>query len=163
MWWLLILVIWPLAEIFVMIKVAEAIGLLWMLLLLVVSWPIGTRILRTQGRAAWRRFVDAVQAGRVPAEEALNGALVLLGGLLLLVPGFITDAIGLLLLIPPTRLLARRAVARHSSSGWVNRVASFGGGFASSRQNPGGREDKSRADYDVDSTAVDIDNQELEP
>ena len=68
--------------------------------------------MRAQGRAAWRRFNEAVQAGRVPAREVLDGALVMFGGLLLLTPGFITDILGLLLLIPPTRALVRAVLAK---------------------------------------------------
>jgi UPF0716 protein FxsA len=161
--WFVIFVLWPLAELFVIIKVSEAIGFLWMLLLLIISWPVGSRILRAQGRVAWSQFVDAIQAGRPPANEVLNGALVLAGGLLLMVPGFITDVIGLLLLLPPTRALARRAVARHHSSVWIGRAANFGGGFGGNRRNS----DASGADapqaYDADATAVDVDNPELNP
>jgi UPF0716 protein FxsA len=163
--WFVIFVVWPLAELFVIVKVSEAIGFLWMLLLLIVSWPVGSRILRAQGRAAWRQFGEAIQAGRPPANEALNGALVLAGGLLLMVPGFITDAIGLLLLLPPTRALARRALARHHTSIWVGRAASFGSaaGFRGNRRNSGADATGARHDYDADATAVDIDDRELNP
>ena len=84
----LLLILWPVAELFVLIKVAEAIGVLYAILLLVVSWPLGTWVLRSQGRAAWRRLSAAVAAGRSPGREVLDGALVLIGGLLLIVPGF---------------------------------------------------------------------------
>ena len=161
MFWFLIFVIWPLAELFVIIKVSEAIGFLWMLLLLIISWPLGSRILRAQGRAAWRQFVEATQAGRPPANEALNGALVLTGGLLLMVPGFISDVIGLLLLLPPTRAAARRLVARHHRSVWIGRAANFGSGFGGDRRNPGGN--GTGQQYDADATAVDIDGPELNP
>ena len=63
---------------------------------------------KAEGRAAWRRLSAAVAAGRPPGREVIDGALVLVGGLLLIVPGFITDAVGLLLLAP-TRAVARRA------------------------------------------------------
>lgn len=163
--WFVIFVVWPLAELFVIVKVSEAIGFIWMLLLLIISWPVGSRILRAQGRAAWRQFVDAIQTGRPPANEVLNGALVLAGGLLLMVPGFITDVIGLLLLLPPTRALARRAVARHHSSVWVGRAANLGSasGFRGNRRNPGGNGAGAHQDYDADATAVDIDGPELNP
>jgi UPF0716 protein FxsA len=161
--WLIVFIIWPLAELFVIVKVSEAIGFLWMLVLLILSWPIGTRVLRTQGRAAWRRFVEAIEAGRAPANEVLNGALVLTGGLLLMVPGFITDVIGLLLLLPPTRALARRTVAHHHGSAWVGRAAGFGSGFRGYRRNSAADQPVAGEDYDVDATAVDLDNPELNP
>jgi len=163
--WFVIFVVWPLAELFVIIKVSEAIGFLWMLLLLLISWPVGSRVLRAQGRAAWRQFAEAVQAGRPPGKEVLNGALVLAGGLLLMVPGFITDVIGLLLLLPPTRSLARRAVSRHHGSAWVGRAANLGSasGFRGNRRNSGGGGAGGGQHYDADATAVDIDNQELNP
>jgi len=154
MWWFVIFVLWPLAELFVIVKVSEAIGFFWMLVLLILSWPIGTRILRSQGRAAWRQFAEAVQTGREPTEEMLNGALVLFGGLLILVPGFITDAVGLLLLIPPTRALARRAVGRH-------RATSFGRRWGVNPRNSGSQANAAHQEYDVDSTAVDVDHPEL--
>jgi UPF0716 protein FxsA len=159
--WFVLLVLWPLAELFVIVKVAEAIGFLWMLLLLIVSWPIGSRIIRHQGRAALRRLRDALAAGRAPTNEVLDGALVLIGGLLLLVPGFITDAIGLLLLLPPTRALARRGAAHNHRSRWLNRAVTFiTWGVRGSSRGPGGP--GSGSGYDADATAVDIDEPQLE-
>ena len=78
---LLLLILWPIAELFVAIKVAEAIGVLAMLLLLIVTWPVGGWVLRSQGRAAWRRLSAAVSAGRSPGREVLDGALIMIGGL----------------------------------------------------------------------------------
>jgi UPF0716 protein FxsA len=159
--WFVLLVLWPLAELFVIIKVSEAIGFLWMLLLLIVSWPIGSRIIRHEGRAALRRLRDALEAGRAPTNEVLDGALVLVGGLLLLVPGFITDIIGLLLLLPPTRALARRAVLRNHRSAGLNRAVSFvTWGVRGNSRGPGGPD--SGGGYDADTTAVDIDEPQLE-
>ena len=100
---LLLLICWPIAELFVAIEVAQAIGILATVLLLIVSWPLGLWLVRSEGRAAWRRLSAAVAEGRPPAKEVLDGALVMTGGALLIVPGFITDVIGLLLLAPPTR------------------------------------------------------------
>jgi len=144
---LLLLILWPVAEVLVAIKVADAIGLLPTLLLLIAGWPLGMWALRSQGRLAWRRLNDAVQAGRPPGREVLNGAFVLLGGLLLMVPGFITDVLGLLLLLPPSRALARIGVVRNFQSRLVVRAARFGGRYA----------------YDVDSTATDVDRPQLHP
>src|SRR3979411_3258961 len=95
-------VAWPIAELFVIIKVADAIGTLETIALLIASWPIGTWAMRSQGRAVWRRMSAAATAGRPPGREVLDGALILIGGVLLMVPGFITDALGIALLLPPT-------------------------------------------------------------
>jgi UPF0716 protein FxsA len=143
---LLLLICWPVAEVFVAIHVADAIGVLTTVLLLIASWPIGTWALRSRGRAAWRRLGDAVAAGRPPGREVLDGALILVGGLLLIVPGFITDAFGLLLLVTPTRAATRGLLARNFQSRLVVRATNFSRG---------------RASYDVDSTATDVDQPRL--
>jgi UPF0716 protein FxsA len=162
--WFILLVVWPLAELFVIVKISEAIGFLFMLLLLLISWPIGSWIIRHEGRAAWRRLQQALAVGRSPTNEVLDGALVLFGGLLLLVPGFITDTIGLLILLPPSRALARRVAARNYRSVWLNRIVGFVNwsdiGSGRGPRRPGGPQGPTG--YDADSTAVDIDNPQLE-
>jgi UPF0716 protein FxsA len=143
---LVLLLCWPVAEVYVAIQVADAIGVLLTLLLLIASWPVGTWALRSQGRVAWRRLGDALAAGRRPGREVLNGVLVLLGGLLLIIPGFITDALGAFLLLPPTRAIARAVLTRNLNRRVVVRAARFSRG---------------RSAYDVDSTATDIDQPQL--
>ena len=142
---LIVLFCWAAAEVLVAIAVANAIGVLWMLLLLLAGWPVGLLALRSQGRVAWRRLNEAIAARRPPGREVLNGALVLIGGLLMMVPGFISDAAGLFLLLPPTRALSRALVVRNLQSRFVIRAARFGGRYA----------------YDVDSTATDVDQPQL--
>jgi UPF0716 protein FxsA len=154
MMWLLVLVLWPLAELFVIVKVAEWIGFFWMLALLAASWPLGTWLLRAQGRTAMRRLRAAVAGGRVPTAEAVDGALMLGGGLLLLVPGFITDVLGLLLLVPPLRRLAGKFASRHLAGGFLGRLIGFG---------PRGRSGTGGRDYDVESTAYEADELQLRP
>jgi UPF0716 protein FxsA len=139
--------IWVIAELFVAIKVAEAIGVLAMLLLLVVSWPLGAWALRSQGRSAWRRLSVAVSEGRSPGREVLDGALVVIGGFLLIVPGFLSDVVGLLALLPPTRSLLRSRLARHLQSRFVVGATRFG---------------RPTRPYDVDSTATDVDQSQLQ-
>src|SRR5947199_7322911 len=113
---LLLLILWPIAEVLVAIEVARAIGVPLMLLALIAGWPIGTWALRSQGAAAWRRLGDAVAASRPAGRAVLDGALILAGGVLMLIPGFITDAIGVLLLLAPTRSLMRRLLSRNLRS-----------------------------------------------
>jgi UPF0716 protein FxsA len=148
MFFLLFVVVWIAAELFVAIEVANVIGVLATVLLLVLSWPLGTWLLRSQGRAAWQRLGAAVSAGRSPGHEVLDGALVVLGGVLLIIPGFISDALGLLALFPPTRALMRRPLARNLQSRLVVRATRYAGDARS---------------YDVDSTASDIDQPQLHP
>src|SRR3954452_1990799 len=107
-----IFIVVPLAELYVIIQVGQAIGVLPTIGLLLLDSLLGTLLVRTQGRAAWQRFTDTTRAGRPPAREVLDGALVLLGGAFLLSPGFLTDILGAALLLPPTRALLRRLAAR---------------------------------------------------
>ena len=143
---LLLLLIWPLAELFVAIEVAGAIGVLYTVLLLLVSVPLGMWALRAQGGAAWRRLTAAVAEGRTPAREVLDGALILAGGVLLMIPGFITDVIAICLLLPPTRALMRIAPLRRLQERIVVRAARV-----------------TNRPYDVDSTAHDVDQPHLRP
>ena|SRR5437764_9553821 len=149
----LLLLLWPVAEVYVAIKVAGAIGALLTVLLLVASWPAGSWALRSQGRAAWTRFRAETAAGRPPGRAVLDGALILIGGLLLIIPGFISDAVGIMLLLPPGRSLARRAVTRRLRRRVVYRSRGFG--------RPDGSAQARSAGYDVDSTATDIDQPQL--
>ena len=149
----------PLAELAVIIEVGQAIGLLPTVAILLADSILGGILMRSQGRAAWRRFNDAMRAGRVPHREALDGALVIFGGALLLTPGFLTDLVGLLLLLPPTRAVARRVVGRLVVQRAFVGVAGLGGRAASrgAWRGRGGPARGGRRDYDVDGTATDAD------
>jgi UPF0716 protein FxsA len=102
----------PLAELYVILKVGDAIGVVWTILLLAADSLLGSLLLKSQGRAVWRRFNAALAEGRLPHREVLDGVLVIFGGAFLITPGFITDIVGLFFLLPPTRPLARRVLAR---------------------------------------------------
>jgi UPF0716 protein FxsA len=108
----LLFILVPIAEIYVIIQVGQAIGPWWTIALLIADSILGSMLMRSQGRAAWRRFNEAVAARRPPAREVLDGVLVIFGGAFLLTPGFISDIFGLIFLIPPTRALARRFIVR---------------------------------------------------
>ena len=105
---LLLFIVVPLVELYVIIQVGQAIGLIPTLFLLVLDAVLGAWLLRSQGRAAWQRFNLALAEKRVPHREVFDGVLVIMGGALLLTPGFVTDIFGLLLLIPPSRDLIRK-------------------------------------------------------
>src|SRR4051794_17668734 len=109
---LLLLIIVPIAEIAVIIQVGQLIGVWWTIALLLADAVLGSLLLRSQGRAAWRRFAAAVSEGRIPHREVMDGVLVVFGAALMLAPGFITDVIGGLFLLPPTRALLRRLLGR---------------------------------------------------
>src|SRR5215204_4522959 len=108
----LLFVVVPIAELYVIIQVGEAIGVWWTIAILVADSILGSMLMRAQGRSAWRRFNEAVRGGRVPAREVVDGALVIFGGALLLTPGFLTDILGLVLLFPPTRAIVRALLIR---------------------------------------------------
>jgi UPF0716 protein FxsA len=109
---LALFIVVPLAELYVILKVGDAIGALWTIALLAADSVLGSMLLRAQGRAVWRRFNETMAAGRVPHREVIDGVLVIFGGAFLITPGFLTDIVGLTLLIPPTRAVIRRVVAR---------------------------------------------------
>ena len=138
-------IVLPLAELYVILKVGDAIGAVWTIALLAADSVLGSVLLRTQGRSVWRRFNNALAEGKMPHREVIDGVLVIFGGAFLITPGFITDIVGLLLLLPPTRSLIRTAVVRRLGQ----RVA---GGAAShfGRHAP--------RDYDVEGTAREYDD-----
>ncbi|MFM9043941.1 MAG: FxsA family protein [bacterium] len=106
----------PIAEIYLIVRVGGLVGLWPTVLLLLASSVAGALLLRRQGRAAMDAFRAALAQGRIPAREAFDGALVIFGGALLLTPGFLTDLLGLLLLLPPTRDLFRALGTRLARS-----------------------------------------------
>ena len=108
----LIFIVVPIAELALLIQVGQTIGVWWTIAILIADSILGSVLMRSQGRAAWRRFNDALRAGRVPAREVIDGALVIFGGALLLTPGFLTDILGLVLLLPPTRAVVRAVLLR---------------------------------------------------
>jgi UPF0716 protein FxsA len=152
----ILFIVWVAAELFVIVKVAEAIGILLTLLLLIAAWPLGGWAMRSEGRVVWRHFNAAVAEGRPPGREVVDGVLVALGGLLLMVPGFISDAFGLFLLIPPTRMLVRATLVRNFQHRLVARAGRFAGRSGAGRGGP-------TPPADVDGTATEIDPPQLRP
>ncbi len=139
----------PLAELYVILEVGDAIGVALTILLLAADSVLGAMLLRSQGRAVWRRFNEALNTGRMPHREVQDGVLVIFGGAFLITPGFITDVVGILLLLPPTRFVMRRLLIRMLGG----RVAIGVAGAARRR---------GRSGYDVEGTATPVD-EEFEP
>jgi len=98
----------PLLEIYVLVQVGQVIGAWWTILLLILASVLGAWLVRREGARAWRALTEALQTGRMPARELADGALILIGGTLMLTPGFVTDAVGVLVIVPGTRTFARR-------------------------------------------------------
>ena len=105
-------VVVPLIEIYVLIQVGQVIGPWWTILLLVLDSLLGSWLIRREGGRAWQALRTALETGRMPARELADGALILVGGTLMLSPGFVTDALGILLILPFTRPFARRLLTR---------------------------------------------------
>lgn len=100
----------PIIELAVILQVGQVLGIGPTLVALVAVSLIGAWLVRREGTRAWSQFRTALSAGRLPTNEVLDGALVLLGGALLLTPGFVTDLFGLSMIFPPTRALYNRAL-----------------------------------------------------
>ena len=103
-------VVVPAVEIYVLLQVGHAIGAPATVALLLADAALGAALSRREGRKAWRALRTALLEQRLPAREVVDGALVVLGGAFLLTPGFVTDVMGVLCLLPPTRATLRRAL-----------------------------------------------------
>ena len=108
----LTLIVLAIAELWVMVEVAGAIGILQTVGLLILIAFVGFWLVKRQGLAVLRRLQTTLDEGRLPHREVVDGFLVLLAGILLIPPGFITDAIGLMLLLPPVRAVVRGMLMR---------------------------------------------------
>ncbi len=106
----------PILEIVVFIEAGGYLGLWPTVGAVVLTAIVGSALLRHQGLSTLARAQENMAAGRLPVTEVFDGLCILIGGALLLTPGFITDAVGFLLLIPPAREILRRLAGRHFAS-----------------------------------------------
>jgi UPF0716 protein FxsA len=113
-WWLLavLFLVVPLLELFLLIRLGQVVGPWWTILILVADAILGSWLVKREGARTWRALQDAIAAHRMPAAELADGALVLVGGTLLVTPGFLSDVAGLLCILPFTRPAARSVLAR---------------------------------------------------
>ena len=126
----------PLLEIAVFIKVGGFLGLGWTLFLVVLTALIGTYLLRRQGIATLRRAQETMARNEMPIRELFDGACLLVGGLLLLTPGFVTDSLGALLLLPFFREFLRRMLAHRLAASTIHVQGFPGEGFPGHGQGP---------------------------
>lgn len=112
-WGLLLLafIVVPLVEIYVIVQIGQVIGAWWTILLLILDSMIGAWLVRREGVRAWRALRAALDERRMPARELADGILILVGGTLMLTPGFVTDLFGVLCVLPVTRPVGRRVLA----------------------------------------------------
>lgn len=111
-------VVVPLAEIYLIIQLGQVIGPWWTILVLLADGLLGSYFVKREGARAWRALTQTLSEGRMPADELADGALILVGGTLLLTPGFLSDVAGLFFIVPVTRPLARRVLARMIGRRW---------------------------------------------
>ena len=158
-----IFIVVPLLELYVILQVGDAIGAVPTLALLVADSLLGSWLLKSQGRAVWRRFNEATAAGRVPHSEIIDGVLVIFGGAFLITPGFITDVFGLLFLLPPTRAAFRRMVRRAIERGTI--WGRIGGVAVREGQRRRAARENGAPGYDVEGTAseVETESRRLDP
>jgi len=106
-----LLVVIPILEVWLLVQVGQQLGLLPTVLILLVQAVIGVLLMRHEGSRAWKALNDAFTKGKVPTGELADAALILVGGVLLMLPGFLTDVIGFLFLLRWTRPFARKMIA----------------------------------------------------
>src|SRR6187551_649335 len=168
----LLFIVVPILELWLIIAIGGAIGVVPTLVLLLADALLGSLLLRHQGRGAWQRFNQALAERRFPGKEVADGLLIAIGGTLLLAPGFITDFVGLLFLIPPTRAIVRRllkglvgrrivvmggpAGAAYGAASAGSRAYGYARGADSGAASEQGSSNGARRDYDFEGSAEEI-------
>lgn len=147
----------PIIELAAILQVGSWIGFWPTIALLIADSVLGSMLMRSQGRVAWRRFNAALADRRPPAREVLDGVLVIFGGALLLTPGFVTDIFGIVFLLPPTRAVVRRLLVRRFALRMVGGAAAAWPGGGSPGRGRGRGRGRGARRFDVDGTATEVD------
>jgi UPF0716 protein FxsA len=124
----------PVLEIYVIIQVGEVIGGWETVALLLVESLLGAWIVKREGRRAWLMLRETLASGRMPERELADAALILVGGVLLLTPGFLTDVVGFLCVLPFTRPALRRMLTAYAARKVNGAVTAFPVGFAAPQE-----------------------------
>jgi UPF0716 protein FxsA len=149
-WWVLALlfVVLPVIEIYLLIQVGQVIGAWWTVLLLIADGVLGSWLMKREGGRAWAALRAALESRRMPTRELADAALILVGGTLLLTPGFLSDVVGFFLVLPVTRPVARQALTRYLGrkllAGSVAAPFAPGGPFAAGAPGPAGAGPRTR-------------------
>ena len=171
LWLLFLFIVVPLAEIWVIGQVWGAIGGIETILLLLVVSVLGAMLVKQQGVSVLDRIQRRLESGSMPTDELIDGGLILFAGALMLTPGFITDTVGVLLLLPPSRAVLRSVVGRRfrhrieaatvsGTSAGFNRGVGFGPGVdftswsTSSASGTGSRRPSADGTIDLDDDAI---------
>jgi UPF0716 protein FxsA len=142
-WWVLALlfVVLPVVEIYLLIQVGQVIGAWWTVLLLVADGFLGSWLMKREGTRAWRALREALEKRTMPARELADAGLILVGGTLLLTPGFLSDVVGFFFVLPLTRPVARAALTRYLTRKFLTGPGAPGFGRSTedprTRQRPG--------------------------
>jgi UPF0716 protein FxsA len=168
----ILFIVVPILELWLIIEIGGAIGIVPTLALLLADALLGSLLLRHQGRGAWQRFNKALAERRFPGKEAADGLLIAIGGTLLLAPGFLTDIVGLLFLIPPTRAIVRRllkgvvgkrlvvmggpAGTAYGAASAGSRAYGYAKGGEGAAPGPQPGSNGARSDYDFEGSAEEI-------
>jgi UPF0716 protein FxsA len=157
---LVALLLIPLVDALFLVFVAGQLGWQVTVALVVLTALLGLLFVRAEGRRTLRKLEGSVQRGVVPSDPLLDGALLLVAGAFLLTPGLVTDSLGFLLVVPPTRYVIRAAIKRFVVTPYLDRKT---GGFATGNVYTFGFPDPSETDaggrevYDVDAEFTDVD------
>ena len=142
-WWALALlfVVLPIVEIYFLVQLGQVIGALWTIVLVVAIGALGAYLVKREGSRAWRALREALASRRMPSVELADGALILIGGTLLLTPGFVSDVFGLFCVLPVTRPLVRRwlttVISRRLSVGAASRPTATAPDHTGTARRPG--------------------------
>jgi UPF0716 protein FxsA len=145
----LLLIVIPIVELYVFVQVAHAVGFGAALLALILVSVFGAWLVKHEGVGVWRRLQGQLNRREPPGREVLDGLLVLVAGVLIVVPGFVTAAVGLLLLLPPIRAAMRALLARRYSRTARVIVATHGPRIVDTTAEPNATPPRARGELEV--------------
>lgn len=129
LWLVLLFLLVPLLEFWIVIQVSQRLGILPTIAILVVDSLLGAYLVRREGAGAWRRIREQLGRAKAPTDSIIDGVLIISAGALMLTPGFLTDIVGLLMLFPPTRIPIRKVLKTRFAGSLGLQSQGLGGQF----------------------------------